>query len=475
MGTRVTVVGLGPAGPDLLTDAARRLLAGPGPVYLRTRRHPAAADFPDATAFDHHYETGGDFDTVYAAIVEDLVAAAARSEDAVVYGVPGSPLVAERTVELLRADPRVELTVVPSLSFLDVAWACLGIDPLAEGARLVDGTRFAEQAAGERGPLLVAQCWSTPVLSDIKLSLDVEPGPDEPLVTVLHHLGLPDEQVTTVRWHELDRAIRPDHLTSLWMPELAAPVGRELVALDELAHRLRRDCPWDREQTHASLARHLLEESYETLDAIDELSRAEGAGDVGGAAEGAAVAHLEEELGDLLFQVYIHSVLAAEKGRFTLADVARGIHDKLVARHPHVFGDTEARSAGAVESNWEALKKEEKGRQSVTDGIPLALPALALAAKLQRKAEAVPGFARSDLEGMQPLLEALAVPDALPDTGSTSDGSATEGQSARLVGAALWTIADLARRRGVDPEAALRTRALASRQEIRAAEGLQSP
>ena len=107
-----------------------------------------------------------------------------------------------------------------------------------------------------------------------------------------------------------------------------------------------------------------------------------------------AVDHLEEELGDLLFQVYFHSCLAAEEGRFTLADVARGVHDKLVARHPHVFGDVVADDAGTVVGNWEQIKKAEKGRESVTDGIPAALPALALAAKLARKAAAVPGAER---------------------------------------------------------------------------------
>ena len=110
---------------------------------------------------------------------------------------------------------------------------------------------------------------------------------------------------------------------------------------------------------------------------------------VDAATEERAVAHLEEELGDLLFQVYFHATLAAEAGRFTLADVARGVHDKLVARHPHVFGDVTADTPEEVAANWEALKLAEKGRTSVTEGIPAALPALALATKLQRKALAV--------------------------------------------------------------------------------------
>ena len=231
------------------------------------------------------------------------------------------------------------------------------------------------------------------MLSDIKLS--VESAPDVP-VTVLHHLGLADEAVWEVAWDELDRSFTPDHLTSLWIPHLAAPVGAELMRLDELVHILRQRCPWDRRQTHGSLARHLLEESYEVLEAIDAVASVDAASmdavdpapvypasveaavDAGVAAEVdaevEAVAHLEEELGDLLFQVYFHATLAAEAGRFTLADVARGVHDKLVSRHPHVFGDATADTAEAVAADWEARKLVEKGRSSVTEGIPAALP-----------------------------------------------------------------------------------------------------
>ena len=124
-------------------------------------------------------------------------------------------------------------------------------------------------------------------------------------------------------------------------------------------------CPWDRSQSHGSLARHLLEETYEALDAIEAVAATEP--DV--APE--AMDHLAEELGDLLFQVCFHAVLAAEEGRFTLADVARGVHDKLVARHPHVFGDVVADTPEDVAAAWEARKLHEKGRSSVTEGIPV--------------------------------------------------------------------------------------------------------
>ncbi len=477
------MVGLGPAGPELVTTEAGRLMDGAAALFLRTRRHPAAALHPDAPSFDHHYETADTFDAVYRAVVEDLVAAAEDVAPAgsVVYAVPGSPTVAEATVGLLRrhpsvADGSVALVVHPAVSFLDLVFERLGVDPVTSGVRIVDGETFAVDAAGERGPLLVAQCWSTAVLSHIKLS--VESAPDEP-VTVLHHLGLADEHIEEVAWDDLDRGVAPDHLTSLWIPRLAAPVAAELVRLDELVHILRERCPWDRRQTHGSLARHLQEESYEVLEAIDALAAVDAAdadppapveGATGPGPEERAVAHLEEELGDLLFQVYFHATLAAEAGRFTLADVARGVHDKLVSRHPHVFGDVTADTPEQVATNWEALKLAEKGRASVTEGIPVALPALALAAKLQRKALAVgmvlPGVAE----------EAARVAEGVGRLSSGGDGRTsvvTDGTGAGALieehlGDLLFALASVARQLGVDPETALRARAGRFRSSVEA-------
>ena len=469
---RVTVVGLGPAGEGYIGVGTLDLLRAAPAAFLRTSRHPSAALAGDIPSFDHVYERAATFEEVYERITEELVAAAGRVRDEgpVVYAVPGSPLVAERTVELLRADERVDITVVPSLSFLDLAWERLGIDPLTAGVRLVDGARFITEAAGERGPLLVAQCWSKPVLSDIKLSLETDSG-EAPSVTVLHHLGLDDEVVTTVAWDELDRTLEPDHLTSLWIPLLTAPVAAELMDLVELVRRLRADCPWDAKQTHASLTRHLLEESYEAIDAIEELTRAEaGEGD-----EAVAVTHLEEELGDVLFQVVFHATLASEEGRFTLADVARGVHDKLVSRHPHVFGDVVADSPEAVVANWEVIKQAEKQRESVTDGIPLALPALALATKLQRKASAIgvsADGAGDDATQWRALVEALTSIPSSQGLGSAqpADTLEVDTTAARAYGELLLEVADLGRRRGIDPEGALREAALRLRDEIVEAE-----
>jgi tetrapyrrole methylase family protein/MazG family protein len=478
----IDVVGLGPAGPELITAGALAVMDKAAAVFLRTRHHPSAVVFGQAPTFDHHYERSATFDEVYRAIADDLVGAALES-GLVAYAVPGSPLVAERSVALLAEHPavlsgQVTVAVHPAVSFLDLSFARLGIDPMTSGVRMVDGETFAVDAAGERGPLLVAQCWSKDTLSDIKLSVE---SVTEASVTVLFHLGLEDERVFEVDWADLDRAFGPDHLTSLWIPHLAAPVAAELVQLDELVHALRQRCPWDREQTHGSLARHLLEETYEVLEAIDALAALDAEVDTAldhddgvialglleSGTEERAVADLEEELGDLLFQVYFHATLAAEAGRFTLADVARGVHDKLVSRHPHVFGDVVAETPEEVATNWEALKKTEKGRASVTEGIPAALPSLALAAKLQRKALAVGMTLPSVADEVERVtVGAMALKGAVP--GTVADGEGGRADQAEALGALLFSLANVARALGVDPESALRARTTSYRRAIEA-------
>ncbi|MFP5376947.1 MAG: nucleoside triphosphate pyrophosphohydrolase [Acidimicrobiia bacterium] len=443
MTPRVVVGGLGPAGPDLLTAATLAAVARAPRAFVRTARHPAAAAVPRAVPFDAVYEEAHTLEEVYASIVDALVEAAGE-EGEVLYLVPGSPSVAERTVELLRADARVVVEVLPALSFVDLAWDRLGVDPVAAGARLVDGRRFAQEAAGERGPLLVAQCDSALVLSEVKLAVDDPP----PSLTVLQRLGLPDESVREVAWHDLDRVVEPDHLTSLWIPSLADPVGRELVAFAELVRTLRQRCPWDREQTHASLTRHLLEEAYEAVEAVEAL---DGAGAAG-------MAHLQEELGDLLFQVCFHATLAAEAGHFTLADVARGIHDKLVSRHPHVFGAVRADTAGEVMANWDRIKAEEKGRASVMEGIPAALPSLLHAAKVQRRAASA-GFDWESVDGAYPK-----VAEELEEL--RADPSEDE------LGDLLFAVVNVARHLGLDPEAALRGATVKFRDRFSAVEAL---
>ena len=366
--------------------------------------------------------------------------------------MPGSPAVAERTVALLR-DADVDLALVPGVSFADLAWVRLGIDPMEGDARVVDGR--AIDLAELAGPLLIAQCDSTFVLSDVKLALLEHLDPATP-VTALQRLGLADEQVVTVPLEELDRgAIVPDHLTSVYVDAGAAGAAREMVRLFQLAKRLRDPggCPWDAEQTHRSLTRYLLEESYEVVEAVEALP-------ADGAIELAAYAALEDELGDLLYQVVFHAVLAQEAGAFTMADVARGIHDKLVRRHPHVFGDVVADRTSDVMRNWEQIKKDEKGTTSIVEGITPGLPSLLYTHKLFRKAASVgldPGGFGEALDRIDTAVARLR-----------AGGDDLEADLAQVLAAAVV----VARAGGVDAESALRGWAATYRRRFEAMEHL---
>ncbi|HLK45488.1 MAG TPA: SAM-dependent methyltransferase, partial [Acidimicrobiales bacterium] len=310
----VVAVGLGPAGEPHLAPAARSRIDDATTARLRTRRHPAAAAFPEVESFDELYERATDFDSLYAAIAEELVSLAARDPSrTVVYAVPGSPLVAERTVELLQARDDVEVVVVPGLSFVDLACAALRLDPVGAGLRLGDALDLPDRLRGP-GPLLLAQAHSPAVLSDVALRVDVDLAEAPLEAVVLHHLGLDDERVVTMPVDQLGGFTDADHLTSVYLPELRT-AGDAIEDLVTLVAELRARCPWDRVQTHASLGRYLQEEAYEALDALEVLAGAldvEHGPDPGGVDLGAAAEHAREELGDLLFQVFFHSRLAAE-------------------------------------------------------------------------------------------------------------------------------------------------------------------
>ena len=242
---------------------------------------------------------------------------------------------------------------------------------MADEAHIVDARAIDD--AEIAGTMLVAQCDNPFVLSDVKLALLEHLPPDTPVV-VLQRLGLADEHVATVGLATLDHDVVPDHLTSLYVQAGGASAAHEMVRLFLLAKRLRDPggCPWDAEQTHHSLTRYLLEESYEVVEAVEAIPMAAPGGDEPGSAD--AYAALADELGDLLYQVVFHAVLAQEADAFTMADVARGVHDKLVRRHPHVFGDVVAADTGSVMRNWEQIKREEKGTTSLVDGITARAP-----------------------------------------------------------------------------------------------------
>jgi nucleoside triphosphate diphosphatase len=219
------------------------------------------------------------------------------------------------------------------------------------------------------------------------------------------------------------------------------PLADALLELQELTERLRRDCPWDREQTARTIVPHTVEEAYEVADAAlaDRPDK------------------LLDELGDLLFQVYFLALLLQEQGQGDLEQAARGIHEKLVRRHPHVFGEAEARTAGRVRENWERIKTADEGREGIFHDVPATLPALLLARKVQQRAVAV-GFEYPDVAGaLEDLRSELAeleveiasrgepAPEEPPDEGAASE-----------LGDLLFAAVNVARRLNVDPELELR-------------------
>ena len=441
---RVTVVGLGPGDAEYLTQGTIAAIESAANVRFRTGQHPAASQFPDVTTYDEWYESAASFDDLYDRIVEDLIHLAATTP--VVYAVPGSPLVAEATVERLLARSDVEVTILPAVSTIDVACAALRIDPMSASLQVIDALDVNQPLQGS-GSFLVLQTYSPEVMAAVADRLD-----DDTRVCVVFHAGLPEQDLRWMTAKDLGRVPEADHLTSLFIPavhDVGSAVG-DLVSLMEI---LRKECAWDQEQTHTSLARHLIEEAYEVIDALERYSKAlDGDGDIDAAAH-----HVEEELGDLLFQIVFHSHLGREHDTFSLTTVADAVHRKLVARHPHVFGDVTVASADDAEARWETLKKAEKNRESVTDGIAWELPGLVLHAKLLRKAASV-GISTMDAAAARERAHA-ALASLSPD----------DDEAWRDI---IESLSVLAKTGGVDLEGIARSLALSLRDEIVAVEGL---
>jgi tetrapyrrole methylase family protein/MazG family protein len=431
---------LGPGGAELLTRQAWQALEAGRELYLRTRRHPAVAELPPHLAlhsFDDLYENGQPLEAVYAQIFEQVLALGRRPQG-VLYAVPGHPFVAEATASEVVRRARAEglpVRVIDGLSFLEPVFTALGIDPYPNLA-LIDGLELAAAHMPNfppSAPALIAQLHSSLVAAEIKLTL-AKVYPKEHPVRLVHAAGTPQQVIEDLTLYEIDHSPHIGPLTSLYLPPLGVETAFE--AFQEVVARLRAPdgCPWDREQTHRSLRGDLMEEAYEVLSALD-------AGDVAG---------MREELGDLLLLILLHTQIAMDDGEFTMADVLRGIHTKIVYRHPHVFGDVAVHDAGDVLQNWERLKAQErqvagKTEAGLLDGLPAALPALAQAAQYQKRSARV-GFDWPDVKGpLDKLAEEI-------EEVRQSHGA----QTADEIGDLLFSVVNLARWYKVDPESALR-------------------
>ncbi len=433
----LTIVGLGPAGAELLTAEARDALAAAPEVWLRTSRHPAVAGLPAGPAyrsFDDAYERGASFEAVYDEIARRILELASQPEG-IVYAVPGHPSFGEATVaEALRraADAGLPARVIAGLSFIDVLAPLLRLDLLADGLLLLDALQLGAQRRllAPQRPTIVAQVYDRRAASQAKLAL-LEAYPPEHAVTVVLGAGTAGALTRAVQLAELDRDDAFDHLTSLYVPPLALTSDtRSFEGLRAIIAQLRAPdggCPWDLQQTHETLKRFLIEEAYEALDALDD-------GDPH---------RLAEELGDLLMQIVLHAQVAEDDGEFVIEDVFHGIAAKLVRRHPHVFGEVVVAGPEDVIRNWEALKREERPDAPLLDAVPVAMPALAQAQSVQGRA-AKAGLAPGEHD------------PAHLSASLTRVSSATGDAAVEALGDVLFGIVALARDRDVDAEEALR-------------------
>lgn len=438
--TGITLLGLGPGDPALLTRQAWEIIQNSSEIYLRTQRHPTVAGFPkgvEINNFDHLYDEFGNFGEVYEEIIRRVLALGARPHG-VVYAVPGHPFVAESTSpEIYRRakETGLEVRVVEGLSFVESVFTALGVDPLPR-ATIVDAFEIA--AAHHPwfppdAPALIAQVYSKALASELKMTL-MAVYPDGHPVKLVHGAGTPDLIVEEILLYELDRSDHIGLLTSLYVPSLGEYTSFE--SFQEIIAQLRapEGCPWDRKQTHLTLRPYLLEETYETLAALD-------AGDP---------EKLREEFGDLLLQIVLHAQIAVEDGEFNMSDIVRGISEKLIYRHPHVFEDLEIEDAEGVVDNWEKLKAEErreKGEgESVLNGVSIALPALAQSSAYQKRASRV-GFEWPEIEGVyEKILEEIEEVRSAPDEQNRADE----------IGDLLFAVVHLADWYKIDPETALR-------------------
>jgi tetrapyrrole methylase family protein/MazG family protein len=437
----ITIVGLGPGDPAKLTREAWEVFASVDEVWLRTKQHPTVTSLPPALrihSFDELYENGESFDEVYAAIVEKVLELG-KLPQGVVYAVPGDPFVAEATCPEIAHRARtmgMQLKIVSGLSFLEPVFAALGLDPYPRLV-LTDAIELSQAHVPEFPPdipVLVAQIYSRLVAAEVKMTLNTV-YPDEHPVRLIHAAGTKDEIIENIQLYEIDRSEHISLLSVLYVPPLGE--GTSFEAFQEIVAHLRapNGCPWDREQTHESLRPHLMGEAYEALTAMDSGDPAE----------------MSEEFGDLLLQIVLNAQIASENGEFNMADVLKGIYDKIIRRHPHVFGDVKLDGVQGVLTNWEKLKAVERSKshdpeKGLLDGVPLALPALAQAQEYQDRAARV-GFDWKEVSG---VLDKIA--EEIQEVREVTNSQELIDE----LGDLLFALVNLARWKKVDAESALR-------------------
>lgn len=434
----IHIVGLGPGNPKALTMGVLEVIKC-YPLYLRTKEHPTVNYLVNENiafkSFDDLYEKADKFEEVYERITEEVIKLGKTDE--IVYAVPGHPMVAEKSVLLILESCKknnIPYKIYPAVSFVDIIFEVLEIDPIS-GLRIVDALDIETESPDFSKGTVITQVFSPYVAGRVKLALSAFLDDEEEIVYI-RAAGTEEEVIKTIPLYELDWQKDIDHLTSVYIPPKKG--AYDFYSFQRIVRRLRdkeEGCPWDKEQTHESLKRYLIEEAYEALEAIDQKDS-----DL-----------LSEELGDVMLQILLHSTIAEEEGDFNIHEVIRKISEKMVYRHPHVFNKEKDMTSDEVLVQWEELKKKEKNEENLTDSMKSVskfYPSLLRAEKLQKKARKY-GFDWDDisyvftkvLEEVDEIKEALADGDQL--------------QAEKELGDLLFSVVNLSRFLKADPELSL--------------------
>jgi tetrapyrrole methylase family protein/MazG family protein len=437
----ITIVGMGPGSASYLTMEAYKILLEAKPVYLRTKEHPVVAVLENQgmtyESFDYIYEMEDIFDNVYSGIVDVLLEKAQESE--VVYAVPGNPFVAEKTVSLLlekATENALDVKIIHGVSFLDAIITTLKYDPVS-GLVVADALSIDRTSVDIHQDYVWIQVYNKLVASELKLKLSEVYEDDHP-VKIIQAAGIPDmEKVVAVSLWELDHdETYFNHLTSVFVPRTLDD-SYNMFDLIQIMKKLRSEegCPWDREQTHESLAPYLIEEAYEVKHAIFK-------------EDDEAVV---DELGDVLLQIVFHAAIAEEDGYFSMKDIYRAICEKMIRRHPHVFGDVHVSNSEDVLKNWQSIKDVEKENQSIHESmksVSESLPALIRSPKVQKKAADV-GFDWGTVDGIFEKMD-----EEINELKEAVE-SGEQAKIAEELGDLLLVITNLSRRLKVDAEISL--------------------
>lgn len=436
MTKEITVIGLGAGSIDQLPlGIYRTLLATDKTIYVRTANHPVVQSLVNEgvklSSFDYLYEDATRFQTVYEKITESLVDKVKNGEE-IIYAVPGHPMLAEKTVQLLLEEEAVKVSLTGGQSYLDDLFSSLQIDPI-DGFQFLDATAFAREDVNYRQHIIFCQVYDSLIASDLKITL-MEDLPYDYEIVIAEAVGTEGEVITRIPLVDLDREVTVSNLTSVYIPPVEDDdlLHHQFSSLRSVIATLRgpEGCPWDQKQTHESLRPYAIEEVYELIDAIDR-------------EDDEAII---EELGDVLLQVMLHSQIGEDQGYFSIDDVISSIVKKMIHRHPHVF------DKDGPQKSWDELKREESDKETeefILDSVIMQGPTLQVAEKLQKKAAKV-GF---DWDEVAPVWEKLQ--EEMDEFHEAVEANDLDHQEEEF-GDILFVLANIARFYHIRPELALR-------------------